>query len=80
LNAVYPTRTITLTPCTEFDYCGVGVQDGRLCLHFHPNYLTSNVNDVAESFIDVISKALQPAGASSLSFPARASIKADYEV
>jgi hypothetical protein len=79
LNSVCPTHTITMIPSTAFSYCGVDIESGRLRLHFHPNCLGTNINNAADRLADAISKAPQPEGSPSLSFAARASVKADYD-
>ena len=76
---VVTTHTITLIPSTKFSYCGCDVEAGQLRLHFHPNNLGTNITDAAGNLPEVISAAPQPAGAPSLSFAARHSVKADYD-
>jgi hypothetical protein len=79
LNTVCPAHTITLVPSTAFSYSGVDIESGRLRILFHPNCLGSNITHAGEALADAVSKAPQPEGAPSLSFKARASIKADYD-
>jgi hypothetical protein len=76
---VCTSHTITLLPSTTCSYCGVKIEGGRLCLLFGPTYLGTNVNDAAYKLAEAVSEAPQPAGAPSLSFAARHSIKADYD-
>jgi hypothetical protein len=76
---VCASHTITLHPSTTCSYCGVKVEDGSLRLLFGPTYLGTNVNDAAYKLAEAVSEAPQLAGAPSLSFAARHSIKVDYE-
>lgn len=79
MNTVVNTHSVTLFASTNFNYCGCDVESGVLRLHFHPNYLGTNVNDAAGKLPDAISAAPQPEGAPALSYTARHSIKTDYD-
>lgn len=70
---------MTLIPSEKFSYSGCEVQDGKLCLLFHPNNLGSNIDHVAQELGVALSTAPQPSGAPSLSYIARHSVKVDYE-
>lgn len=74
-----PTHTVTLIASTAFTYNGCKVEDGKLCMVFHPNYLGTNVDYVLEKIADVVSEAPQPDGAPSLSFAARHSVAKDWD-
>lgn len=69
---------MTLLASTKFSYCGSDVQDGQFRLLFHPSYLGTNINDVAQKIDEALSAAPQPEGASTLSYAARHSIKTEY--
>ncbi|KAF4635047.1 hypothetical protein G7Y89_g3041 [Cudoniella acicularis] len=79
LNTVCSAHIATLIPSTKFNYCGTDVEDGKLRLLFHPNYLGTNINDVAYKLAETLSEAPQPAGAPTLSYAARHSIKTNYD-
>lgn len=72
-------HTITMICSKTFSYCGTDIADGNLRLNFSPDYLGTNISNVAENLADAVSKAPQPAGAPSLSFAARAGVKKDYD-
>lgn len=78
LNSVCPTHIVTLIPSAKFTYNGVDVEDGKLRLLFHPNYLATNIGNVGQLLAEALSSAPQPDGASPLSFAARHSIKTEY--
>ena len=79
LNSVCPTHIITLIPSPKFSYCGCDVEEGKLRLLFHPEKLGTNISHVGQEPAETLSTAPQPAGAPSLSYTARHSIKTDYD-
>lgn len=79
INKVVTTHTVILMPSTKFTYCGCDIESGIFRLHFHPDYLGTNINDAACSLPEAVSAAPQPEGAPALSYAARHSIKADYD-
>lgn len=79
LNTVCPNHTVTLSASTKFTYSGAIVDDGNLNLVFHPKNLGSNIDHVGQKLAEALSVAPQPAGASTLSYVARHSIKTDFD-
>jgi hypothetical protein len=79
LNSVCTAHTMTLMAGTGFTYNGCRVEEGQLRLIFSPTYLGTNISQAAQELDKAITAAPQPAGAPSLSFAARHSIKEDYD-
>lgn len=64
---------------TNYSYNGCDFHDGQLRMHFSPNYLGTNIDQTTQDIAKAISAAPQPAGASTLSYTARHSVKTDYD-
>lgn len=79
MNNVASTHIVTLAAGTDFTYGGMSVKDSKLQIIFHPEKLGTNIDNCGDNIAKALSEAPQPAGASALSFAARASIKADYD-
>jgi hypothetical protein len=79
LNSVCPTHIITLVASPKVSYCGCDVEDGKLRLVFHPEKLGTNISHVGQELAETLSTAPQPAGAPSLNYAARYSIKTEYD-
>ena len=79
LNSVCQTHTITLVASPKVSYCGCDVEDGKLRLIFHPEKLGTNISHVGQELAETLSNAPPPAGAPSLNYAARHSIKTEYD-
>lgn len=79
INTVVTTHTVGLIPSVKFNYCGSDIESGVFRLHFHPDYLGTNISDAASKLPEIVSAAPQPEGSPALSYAARHSIKSDYD-